>query len=57
MAYEQIAVDIQDQVATITLNRPEKLSAYTATHLQADNQNFETSQGAQEAHTPDSVAP
>lgn len=31
MAYEQIAVDIQDRVATITLNRPEKLNAYTAT--------------------------
>ena len=31
MAYEQITCDIADRVATITLNRPERLNAYTST--------------------------
>ena len=30
MAYEQIQIDLKDKVATITLNRPERLNAYTA---------------------------
>jgi enoyl-CoA hydratase/carnithine racemase len=30
MAYQQILLDISEGVATITLNRPEKLNAYTA---------------------------
>jgi enoyl-CoA hydratase/carnithine racemase len=30
MAYEQIQVDLKEGVATLTLNRPEKLNAYTA---------------------------
>jgi enoyl-CoA hydratase/carnithine racemase len=29
MAYEQIAVDVRDHILTITLNRPEKLNAFT----------------------------
>src|SRR5688500_13541849 len=29
MTYEQIAYDVQDKVATITLNRPDRLNAFT----------------------------
>lgn len=31
MEYEQITCDIADRIATITLNRPERLNAYTST--------------------------
>src|SRR6266566_7816975 len=31
MAYEQIATDVPDRILTITLNRPERLNAWTAT--------------------------
>jgi len=30
MAYEQILVDVKDQIATLTLNRPERMNAWTA---------------------------
>ncbi len=29
MSYEQILFDVSDRVATITLNRPEQLNAFT----------------------------
>ncbi|MFI5037715.1 MAG: enoyl-CoA hydratase-related protein, partial [Solirubrobacterales bacterium] len=31
MAFEQITTDVADRVLTITLNRPERLNAWTAT--------------------------
>ena len=34
MAYSQILYDVADQIATITLNRPEKMNAFTGTMMQ-----------------------
>jgi enoyl-CoA hydratase/carnithine racemase len=34
MSYEQILFEVEDQLATITLNRPERLNAYTPRMLQ-----------------------
>ncbi len=33
MAYEQIVVDVSDGIQTITLNRPDKLNAFTGTMM------------------------
>ena len=33
MTYEQIKVDVKDQILTLTLNRPEKLNAFTGTMM------------------------
>ncbi|MDE3115569.1 MAG: enoyl-CoA hydratase/isomerase family protein, partial [Pseudomonadota bacterium] len=33
MAYEQILYAVQDGILTLTLNRPEKLNAFTATMM------------------------
>jgi enoyl-CoA hydratase/carnithine racemase len=33
MNYEQIKVDVKDQILTLTLNRPEKLNAFTGTMM------------------------
>ena len=33
MSYEQIIYDVEDSILTITLNRPEKLNAFTQTMM------------------------
>jgi enoyl-CoA hydratase/carnithine racemase len=41
MAYEQILADVKDSILTITLNRPEKLNAFTGKMMYEMIESFE----------------
>jgi enoyl-CoA hydratase/carnithine racemase len=45
MAYEQILYEVRDRVATITLNRPDRLNAWTQTMLSELRSSFEEAGG------------